>query len=60
MEMQRLGGLLRVLSDEKTHSEIERRMREIADKYNLWIEYDSLYISYEDLFSCYNSDLLWN
>lgn len=55
-EMARLGGLLRVLSDEPTYKLILSKMSLLSQKYPSTNSlYNSLYISYDDLFECYNS-----
>jgi hypothetical protein len=55
-EMQRLGGLLRVLSNEKVYNEILSRMSKLANEYpETQLSFRNLFISYDDLFYCYNS-----
>jgi hypothetical protein len=53
-EMQRLGGLLRIHVDESYYQEVLSRMRQIRDEYLLFIEYERLYVSYDEVWSCYN------
>jgi len=52
--MQRLGGLLHVLSDEDTYNLILTQMIDIAEKHDLYDLYDQQYISYDELFANYN------
>jgi hypothetical protein len=55
-EMHRLGGLLRVLSNQEVYSTILNRMRNLAHKYpETNRAFRDLFISYDDLFLCYNS-----
>lgn len=55
-EMQRLGGLLRVLSDEKVYNEILRRMFLLTQKHpETLLSYRNLFISYDDLYQTYNT-----
>jgi hypothetical protein len=60
MEMSRLGGLLRVLTDYPTHCEITKRMETLRDRHNLCEEFDSLWIPYETLFAVYNIDNVYH
>jgi hypothetical protein len=53
-EIQRLGGLLHVLSDEDTYNLILTQMIDLANKYNLQDLLDQQYISYDELFANYN------
>lgn len=60
-EMQRLGGILRVLSTEKVYYEILGRMTRLYDKHpETFKSYSALYISYEDLFDNYNTYVALN
>jgi hypothetical protein len=55
-EMQRLGGLLRVLCNEQIYELVLGKMLDLLKKYpELEDSYDSLYISYHELYSNYNS-----
>lgn len=55
-EMQRLGGLLRVLSNERIYNLIVSKMSKLVSDYpETRKAYRDLYISYEDLYLCYNS-----
>jgi hypothetical protein len=55
LEMQRLGGLLRVLADYKTYQRILAIMvRLVEDHPETRDDYDSLFISYNDLWNSYN------
>jgi hypothetical protein len=60
MEMSRLGGLLRVLSDYPTHCLITERMERLRDRHNLCQEFDSLWVSYEMLYAVYNIDNIYH
>lgn len=53
-EMQVLGGLLRVLTNEDLHLKITKMMMKLRDEHDLFDLYDSLYIDYGDLFALYN------
>lgn len=55
-EMQRLGGLLRVLSTEEVYNTVLRRMRDLTVKHPETLRsFRELYISFDNLFWCYNS-----
>lgn len=55
LEMQRLGGLLRVHSTEQVYQEVLDRMNNLVKKYpELNIEFSQLYVSYDDVYSAYN------
>jgi len=54
LEMQRLGGLLRVLSNREVYDEILGKMEVLRDKHNLFQEFDDLWISFEELWENYN------
>jgi len=56
-EMQRLGGLLRVLSDEETYKLILSQMFDLCDKHNLEDVFAQQYITYEELYELYNSPI---
>jgi hypothetical protein len=57
-ELQRLGGLLRVLSNEEIYKIILLKMRGLVKKHpNLLNEFKSLYISYSRLYETYNSTI---
>jgi len=61
LEMQRLGGILRVLSTPAVYQEVLRRMDLLLNKNpELLSSYQSLYISYEDLYDTYNYYLEYN
>jgi len=61
LEMQRLGGLLRVHSNLDVYNEVLGRMNRLVDKYpNLLTEYQQLYVSYEDVFSSYNDFMFFH
>lgn len=55
MQLQRLGGILRVLSNREVYDEILDLMVKLAAKHELWVEFSSLFITYEELFDSYNS-----
>lgn len=56
MEMQRLGGILRVLSTEDIYDEVIRRMKKLLEKYpELEDTYSSALVTYEEVFTNYNS-----
>lgn len=59
-EMQRLGGLLLVHSNEEVHTEISRRMEELRDRHGLVEEFDSLWRPYKEVHDMYNSWTVWN
>jgi hypothetical protein len=56
LELQRLGGLLRVLSTKEVYNLILKMMKDVLRK-NPELEdvYDSMYISFDELFSNYNT-----
>jgi len=54
MEMQRLGGLLRVLSTRDVYDEILGKMAVLRDRHNLFEEFENLWISYDELWENYN------
>lgn len=58
-EMQRLGGILRVLSTEEVYNIVLNRMRVLVHKHpETLITFRNLYISFEDLYYCYNTYIL--
>jgi hypothetical protein len=54
-EMQRLGGLLRVLTNKEVYNKILNMMYDLIDRYGLYDEFKNMYISYEELFYRYNT-----
>jgi hypothetical protein len=57
-EMQRLGGILRVLSNEQIYQVVLNRMARLAFEYpETLVSYRNLYISYDDLYENYNEYL---
>jgi hypothetical protein len=54
LELQRLGGLLRVLSTRDVYDEILGKMVVLRDKHNLFSEFEDLWISYQELWENYN------
>jgi hypothetical protein len=55
MEMQRLGGLLRVLSTERVYNQILKQMRELTVKHpSTQKSYQDLFVSFEEVYNCYN------
>lgn len=59
-EMQRLGGLLLVHSNEDVHQQITRRMEMLRDKHGLVEEFDALWKSYREVYEMYNSWTVYN
>lgn len=56
LEMQRLGGILRVLSTREVYNEILLRMDALLEKYpEVYRDYEAMYISFDDIFHNYNS-----
>jgi hypothetical protein len=55
-EMQRLGGLLAIHVDESFYRDVLLRMQQIRNEYNLYVEYERNFISYDQLWSAYNID----
>jgi len=57
LQMQRLGGILRVLSTKEVYDIVLSKMVALAQKEKLYDEFINLYIGYPDLFRTYNSHL---
>jgi hypothetical protein len=56
--MQRLGGILRVLTNEKMYFTVLNRMNQLTlDNPETLTSYRNLYISYDDLYENYNEYL---
>jgi transcription elongation factor Elf1 len=54
-QMQRLGGILRVLSNREVYDEVIHMMKVLAQEKSLWKEYYDLFITYEQLYMTYNT-----
>lgn len=60
MEIQRLGGILRVLVDKEMYMGIITRMQTIVKKHpSLQYVYEEQFVTYEELFAEYNSPFLY-
>jgi len=57
MAMQRLGGMIRVLSTPKVYHIILHMMEALRDRCNLYESYEEAFVTYEEIFDNYNNPI---
>jgi len=60
MKMQKLGGMIRVLSTPLVYNKILSLMEDLRDKFNLYEEFEQCFVTYEEIYDGYNSPIRYN